>query len=73
VHRRLREPWHGNERLKVGDVKEAEDVLASLKDLGINVDHVCQELLKDGVVAFEDAFEALLTSIEKKAAELCTT
>lgn len=51
---------------------ESEAVLSRLQSLGINVDHVCQDLLHDGVVAFEDAFEALLSSIEKKAAQLYT-
>lgn len=62
-----------------GTVKEAftyplndsQKLLASLKDLGVPIDHVCQDLLRDGVVAFEDAFEALLASIEKKVAGLC--
>ncbi len=49
---------------------DSETVLSRLQSLGINVDHVCQDLLHDGVVAFEDAFEALLSSIEKKAAQL---
>jgi transaldolase len=49
---------------------ESEEILSCLQSLGINVDHVCQDLLHDGVVAFEDAFEALLLSIEKKAAQL---
>lgn len=53
-----------------GPVSESEKILVHLQSLGINVDHVCQDLLRDGVVAFEDAFEALLSSIEKKAAQL---
>lgn len=49
----------------------SRDMLAQLKNFGIDVDHICQDLLRDGVVAFEDAFQALLASIEKKAAQLC--
>ncbi|HBR14282.1 MAG TPA: transaldolase [Candidatus Omnitrophica bacterium] len=54
------------------DVREAHAVIQDLKDLGIDVRHVCEDLLRDGVVAFEDAFDALLASIEKKAAQLST-
>ncbi len=50
--------------------RESQDLLTALGGLGINIDHVCQDLLRDGVVAFEDAFEALLASIEKKTAIL---
>ena len=50
--------------------RESEDLLTALRGLGINIDHVCHDLLRDGVTAFEDAFEALLASIEKKAAML---
>ncbi len=50
---------------------QSKDLLAQLKNLGIDVDRICQDLLHDGVVAFEDAFQALLASIEKKAAQLC--
>jgi len=50
---------------------QSQSIIDSLKDRGINIDHICQDLLRDGVVAFEDAFEALLVSIEKKASELC--
>lgn len=50
--------------------RESKDLLTALRGLGINIDYVCQDLLRDGVTAFEDAFEALLVSIEKKAAML---
>ncbi|OGX37023.1 MAG: transaldolase [Omnitrophica WOR_2 bacterium RIFCSPLOWO2_12_FULL_50_9] len=50
---------------------QSKDLLAQLKNLGIDADRICQDLLHDGVVAFEDAFQALLASIEKKAAQLC--
>lgn len=49
---------------------EAQKVLNDLKAAGIDIDQVCHQLLQDGVKAFEDAFEALLSSIEKKAAQL---
>ncbi len=49
---------------------DAAKILSRLKSLGIDIDQVCQDLLRDGVKAFEDAFEALLNAIEKKAAQL---
>ena len=49
---------------------DAAKILSRLKSLGIDIDQVCQDLLRDGVKAFEDAFEALLNAIEKKAARL---
>ena len=50
---------------------DATQILSKLRSLGIDIDTVCQDLLRDGVKAFEDAFEALLNAIEKKAAQLC--
>jgi transaldolase len=50
---------------------DSPNLFAQLKNLGIDVDSVCQDLLRDGVTAFEEAFRALLASIEKKADQLC--
>lgn len=50
---------------------DSQNLLAQLNNLGIDVDRICQDLLRDGVAAFEEAFQALLASIEKKAAQLC--
>ncbi len=49
---------------------DATKILSQLKSLGIDIDQICQNLLRDGVKSFEDAFEALLNAIEKKAAQL---
>ncbi|MFC1666442.1 transaldolase [Candidatus Omnitrophota bacterium] len=54
------------------DASDKEDVLKQLKDLEIDVDIVCERLLHDGLVAFEKSFDALLSSINKKAGELCS-
>ncbi|HLF19124.1 MAG TPA: transaldolase [Candidatus Omnitrophota bacterium] len=51
-------------------VEAAEETIEELRQCGIDIDKVCLKLLDDGVVAFEDAFEALMHSIEKKAAQL---
>ncbi len=50
---------------------ESKQILSDLKAQGIDINSVCADLLYDGVKAFEDAFEALLNAIEKKAAQLC--
>lgn len=50
------------------NVKEAQDVIKNLKDLGIDINDICAKLLQDGVVAFEKSFESLLNSIEEKVA-----
>ena len=49
---------------------DAQNCINALKAIGINIDDVCANLLKDGCVAFDKAFEALLNSIEKKAEQL---
>ncbi len=50
--------------------KESFEIIAQLKKFGIDVDQVNAKLLEEGCVAFNKAFEALLTSIEKKAESL---
>jgi transaldolase len=42
-------------------------ILTDLGSAGIDMNTVCSTLLQDGVQAFENAFDALLMSIEKKA------
>jgi len=49
------------------DADEPQQVIAALKKLGIDVDDICEQLLTDGVVAFERSFLSLLAAIEKKA------
>jgi len=52
------------------DIKEAQDVVKRLKDLRIDINDICAQLLREGVVAFEKSFESLLNSIEEKVAHL---
>lgn len=52
------------------DVKQAEDVVARLKKHNIDVNQVCAQLLIDGVNAFNQAFEELQSTLEKKAEQL---
>ena len=49
---------------------ESRKTIASLQEVGIDLQKVCQDLLDDGVAAFVKAFDELLVSIEKKAAQL---
>ena len=52
------------------DVNQSQDTLKSLKSLGIDITEVCTKLLDAGCVAFSEAFESLLKSIDKKAESL---
>ncbi len=48
---------------------EAKQVIAGLRQGGIDIDDVCAKLLADGVAAFEKSFDELLAAIEEKAAQ----
>lgn len=48
------------------DSRQAESVFNSLGNFGIDVNKVCEDLLKDGVTAFEKSFNSLLNAIELK-------
>lgn len=48
------------------NVEEAERVLARLNDFGFDLDEAHEKLQKDGVVAFDESYQALITSIEEK-------
>lgn len=52
------------------DVAESVAVMDGLSGLGINMTEINSKLLNDGCVAFDQAFEELLASVEKKAAQL---
>lgn len=45
--------------------------LNELKKVGIDVDIVCKDLLKKGIISFEESFESLLDSVNKKALDFC--
>jgi transaldolase len=53
------------------DVSVAEKVISDLKELGIDVNDICAQLLMDGVAAFEKSFDSLLSSIDKKKTSIC--
>lgn len=51
----------------LSDANDSVGIIKDLSDLGISVDETCVKLLKEGLVAFDKAFESLLKTIEKKA------
>jgi transaldolase len=58
------------EETLTGDITGAVKIIDSLKDEGIDVNSVCEKLLRDGIAAFEKSFDSLLTSIEAKVEDL---
>lgn len=48
------------------DVKEAKEVVDTLKGFGIDLNVICAKLLDEGVTAFEKSFDSLLNTIEIK-------
>ncbi|MFH1650876.1 MAG: transaldolase family protein, partial [Chloroflexota bacterium] len=58
---------HGKVRLTIEeDVAGAEKALVELKELGLDLDTITEQLQKDGVRAFADSFEKLLGALEEK-------
>ena len=53
-----------------GRVAEAQGTIEQLRLLGIDVGIVCNQLLDDGLAAFERSFDELTVSIEEKRARL---
>ncbi|MFC1894026.1 transaldolase [Chloroflexota bacterium] len=47
-------------------IKETEQLLADLKRVGVKLDAITEQLQKDGVRAFADSFDQLLSILEKK-------
>ncbi len=60
---------HGRVRavLTLGNSEARENIAALKKSFGIDMDEVCAQLLNDGLKAFVNSFELLLSAIEKKA------
>jgi len=63
---------HGiaKEAFSAENIGDASEIVSALSGIGISVDKVCEQLLADGVLAFEKAFDALLFAIETKARNL---
>lgn len=59
---------HGQASLTIETgLKEAQDDMKKLKELGIDINAVCSKLLDDGLKSFNEAFKSLMTAIEAKA------
>ena len=52
------------------DTTSANETIRKLKSIGIDIDEVCQELLKKGVIAFEDSFDSLMDHLDSKAKKM---
>lgn len=48
------------------DLEQAEAVLAGLKDVGVDLDAITEQLQVDGVKAFADSFDKLLNALAEK-------
>ena len=58
---------HGNPRLTIeDDLAGAHKMLQDLESVGVSMDAVTQQVLDEGVVKFEQAFDQLLANIEGK-------
>jgi len=55
-----------------GNVAQAQKTIEALRLLNIDIGIVCNQLLTEGLLAFEKSFEELSTSIEEKQARLCS-
>jgi transaldolase / glucose-6-phosphate isomerase len=62
---------HGQPKssLTVG-LDEAQSTLANLEKVGISLELICDQLLTDGVQLFSDAFDQLLSAVEKKRTDI---
>ncbi len=59
---------HGEAREALSaDTRDSEKIIRELLVHGVNINNVCEKLLGDGVVAFENSFVSLLKSIERKS------
>ncbi len=54
------------------DIEEEEARLSQLKALGVDLDRITEELQEEGVKAFADSFEHLLSTVESKRKALAS-
>jgi transaldolase len=54
-----------------GDVADAQKTIEQLRLTGIDTGMVCNQLLDEGLAAFEKSFEELMACIEEKSRRLC--
>jgi transaldolase/glucose-6-phosphate isomerase len=61
---------HGKTRASLEEnIGEAKQTMATLEKVGISIDDITDELTKDGVKSFADAFDKLLGAVARKRAE----
>ena len=61
---------HGKTRASLEEnVEQAKQIMATLEKVGISIDDITDELTKDGVKSFADAFDKLLGAVAHKRAE----
>jgi len=64
---------HGLAQLALpGNVSAAQNIISTLREKGIDVGVVCNQLLEDGLLVFEKSFEELMASIDEKSKNLCS-
>jgi transaldolase len=62
---------HGQVRLTLdGGLEEAEQLLDTLRSVGVDLDSITEQLQKDGVKAFADSLDQLLSALEEKRRRL---
>jgi transaldolase len=52
------------------DVDSATADIAALEQVGISMDDVTSQLLRDGVLSFQKSFDTLLAGLSRKTASL---
>jgi len=58
---------HGRARPTLGErMEEAEQVLAELGKVGVNLDAITEQLQEDGMKAFADSYDQLMAALEEK-------
>ena len=58
---------HGDSKSRLEqEVKEADDIMARLPELGISIDKVTQQLEDEGIKKFNESFDKLMEALAKK-------
>ena len=55
------------------ELAQAEADIAALEQVGISIDDVTSQLLKEGVASFQKSFDSLLSGLSRKTASLVTS
>ena len=57
----------GSAETKIMSASQAQEALKKLSNEGISLETICSQLLEDGLVSFNKAFDSLMKNIEEKA------